>query len=64
MRNADGLLNDADAFTARWGQTNRLLTGPFDSARAAQEFVSALAGAGVDSFRFSSEEGEQIQSLD
>lgn len=64
VRNADGLLNDADAFTARWGQTNRLLTGPFDSARAAQEFVSALAGAGVDSFRFSSEEGEQIQSLD
>ncbi len=64
VRNAEGLLDDADAFTARWGQTNRLLTGPFDSARAAQEFVSALAGAGVDSFRFSSEEGEQIQSLD
>lgn len=64
VRNADGLLDDADAFTARWGQTNRLLTGPFDSARAAQEFVSMLAGAGVDSFRFSSEEGEQIQSLD
>ena len=32
VRNAGGLLDDAEAFTASWGQTNRLLTGPFDSA--------------------------------
>lgn len=63
-RGAGGLLDDADAFTARWGQTNRLLTGPYPSAREAQEMVSKLAGEGVDSFRFSSEEGEQVQSLD
>ncbi len=64
VRNAGSLLDDADAFTADWGQTNRLLTGPFDSAREAQAFVSALAGEGVDSFRFTSEEGEEIQPLD
>jgi len=63
-READGLLDDAEAFTAPWGQTNRLLVGPFDSAREAQQMVSALAGAGVDSFRFTSREGEEIQPLD
>ncbi|APE27000.1 tetratricopeptide repeat protein [Aurantiacibacter gangjinensis] len=64
QRNAGDLLADADAFRAPWGQTNRLLTGPFDSAREAQAMVSALAGEGVDSFGFTSQEGEVIQSLD
>ncbi|WP_162925169.1 tetratricopeptide repeat protein [Aurantiacibacter odishensis] len=64
VRNSGGLLDDAEPFTASWGQTNRLLTGPYLSARAAQEMVSALAAEGVDSFRFSSEEGEEIQSID
>ncbi len=64
VRNSGGLLDDAEPFTASWGQTNRLLTGPYPSARAAQEMVSALAAEGVDSFRFSSEEGEEIQSID
>lgn len=64
VRNSDGLLDDAEAFTAPWGQTNRLLTGPFDSADEAQDMVSSLAGEGVDSFRFSSREGDEIQSLD
>jgi tetratricopeptide (TPR) repeat protein len=63
-RNSGGLLDDAEAFMASWGQTNRLLTGPYASAREAQEMVSALAAEGVDSFRFSSEEGEEIQSID
>lgn len=64
VRNAGGLLDDAEAFTASWGQTNRLLTGPFASATEAQQMVSSLAGEGVDAFRFSSREGEEIQSLD
>lgn len=64
VRNSGGLLDDAEAFTAPWGQTNRLLTGPFSSAGEAQDMVSALAGEGVDSFRFSSREGEEIQILD
>ena len=64
VRGAGGLLDDAEPFTARWGQTNRLLTGPYDTARAAQAVVSELAGEGVDSFRFTSQEGEEIQELD
>ena len=64
MRGAGGLLDEAEPFTARWGQTNRLLTGPYDTARAAQAVVSELAGEGVDSFRFTSQEGEEIQELD
>lgn len=64
VRNAGGLLDDAEAYRARWGQTNRLLTGPFDSADAAQRMVSALAGEGVDTFRFESQEGEEVQQLD
>tara|TARA_A100001391_G_scaffold114330_2_gene77191 strand:- start:7025 stop:8695 length:1671 start_codon:yes stop_codon:yes gene_type:complete len=62
-RQADGLLDDAEAFYAPWGQTNRLLTGPFDSAREAQQFVSELGKAGVDSFRFTSDAGQEIKPL-
>ena len=63
-RNAGDLLSETQAWYAPWGQTNRLLAGPFDSARAAQAMVSALAGEGVDSFRYVSPEGQEIQSLD
>ncbi|MDE1466941.1 tetratricopeptide repeat protein [Aurantiacibacter sp. D1-12] len=64
QRNSDGLLEDRDAFTAPWNATNRLVTGPFDSARAAQNFVSELAEAGIDAFRFTSSEGEEVRPLD
>ncbi|MEN7536553.1 tetratricopeptide repeat protein [Aurantiacibacter flavus] len=62
-RSAGGLLDDAEAFTTAWGETNRLLTGPFDSAREAQEFVSELGKAGVDSFRFTSDTGQEVTPL-
>ena len=64
QRASGDVLGGFEAYRARWGQTNRLLTGPFDSAREAQQMVSELAGAGVNSFRYSSREGEEIQSLD
>ena len=62
-RSAGGLLDDAEAFTTRWGETNRLLTGPFDSAQEAQQFVADLGKAGVDSFRFASDTGQEIKPL-
>ncbi len=62
-REAGGLLDDAEAFHTRWGEANRLLTGPFGSAREAQEFVSELGKAGVDSFRFTSDAGQEIKPL-
>ncbi len=64
QRNSNGLLEGRDAFTAPWNATNRLVTGPFDSAREAQDFVSELAEAGVDAFRFTSAEGEEVRPLD
>ncbi|WP_271077164.1 tetratricopeptide repeat protein [Aurantiacibacter sp. MUD61] len=64
VRNANGLLDDREAYTAPWNATNRLVTGPFDSARDAQDFVSELAEAGVDAFRFTSAEGEEVRPLD
>lgn len=64
VRSADGALEGRRAYTARWGQTNRLLTGPFDSVRAATEFVSRLGEAGIDAFRFTSTAGEEVRALD
>ena len=63
-RNAHGLLDGREAYIARWGQTNRLLTGPFQNAREAQQLVGALGEAGIDAFRFTSAAGEEVTSLD
>ena len=62
-RGADGLLDDREAYSTAWNQTNRLLTGPFATAREAQQFVSSLSEAGVDSFRFASDAGQEIKPL-
>ena len=62
-RGANGLLDDRKPFTASWGQTNRLVTGPFDSRNAAQDFVTKLGEAGVDAFRFTSENGEEVRPI-
>ncbi|WP_340587081.1 tetratricopeptide repeat protein [Erythrobacter alti] len=64
VRNANGLLDGRDAFTATWNQTNRLVTGPFDSRSAANQFVTELGEAGIDSFRFTSADGEEVAPLD
>lgn len=63
VRNADGLLDGRDAYTAPWGQANRLVTGPFDSRQAANAFVTQLAEAGVEAFRFTSAEGEEVSPI-
>ena len=59
-RNAGGLLDGRDAFYSAWGSANRLLTGPFASEDEAQAFVTRLAGAGVESFRYTSPTGEEV----
>ena len=64
VRNADGLLDGREAFTAPWGQSNRLVTGPFDSAGAANRFVTELGEKGVDAFRFTSAAGEEVRPID
>lgn len=63
-RTSDGLLEDAEPYVAAWGQTNRLLVGPFDDAGDADALVASLKEAGTDSFRFTSDEGEEVRPLD
>jgi Flp pilus assembly protein TadD len=43
--------------------TNRVLTGPFKTADDAQDFVNALAKAGVSGFVFTSEAGQKVTRL-
>jgi Flp pilus assembly protein TadD len=62
-REGGELLAAKDAFSARWGQANRLLTGPYPSAAAAQQAVTALKAKGLDSFTFTSAEGEAVSPL-
>ncbi len=62
-KKAPALLAKRDAFTAKWGETRRLVTGPFDSEKAAAKFVSDLKKAGVDAFTFTSDVGEDVTPL-
>lgn len=49
---------------AAWGQTNRLLTGPFDSDQAATAYLARLKKAGVGgAFVFHSDAGEEVAAL-
>ena len=63
-RNAGGLLDRYKPHVARWGQTNRLVAGPFASAREAQEFVSRLKDKQLESFRFTSAQGEEVRPIE
>ncbi|MEE4288116.1 MAG: tetratricopeptide repeat protein [Erythrobacter sp.] len=63
-RTAPELLAPFKAHTVPWGEANRLLAGPLDSVREAQALVTALKEKGIDTFRFNSPEGLEIQRLD
>lgn len=62
-KKSPALLGKRDAYTAKWGETRRLVTGPFDSAKAASTFVADLKKAGIDAFTFTSEAGEDVAPL-
>jgi hypothetical protein len=62
-KKAPALLGKRDAFTAKWGVSQRLLTGPIDSAKAANKLVADLKAAGIDAFTFTSEVGEEVAPL-
>jgi hypothetical protein len=51
-------------YLAGWGQTNRLLTGPFESEAAANAFVAQLRRADVDgAFLWTSPAGQVVDAL-
>jgi tetratricopeptide (TPR) repeat protein len=62
-RDSKGVLKDSKGFFAHWGETNRLLTGPFKTGAAAKAFVGKLKEAGVDAFTFSSDVGEEVTPI-
>ena len=51
------------AYTAPLRTTSRLLVGPFESAREAQDFVNQLARRNVSAFAWTSAAGQEIQRL-
>jgi Flp pilus assembly protein TadD len=63
-RGAEGALDAKGPFVAEWGETNRLLAGPYPSASAARDMVNRLMELGLDSFPFTSDEGEVVETLD
>lgn len=62
-RKAPNLLGDYKPHVVEWGQANRLLAGPVKSAKEAREMVNALKEQGVDSFTYTSPEGQEIDQL-
>ncbi len=58
------VLRNRKGFTSAWGQTNRLLTGPFESEAAANGFLGQLRRAGVGgSFVWTSPAGQVVDAL-
>lgn len=64
VRQNDSLLKSRRGFTAAWGQTNRLLTGPFESAAAANTFITQLRRADIDgAFVWTSPAGQVVDAI-
>lgn len=57
------LFKGRKAYVTAWGQTNRLLTGPFPNDAAAKDFLKKLKAAKYDSFGFTSAEGQEVEVL-
>ncbi|WP_123640017.1 tetratricopeptide repeat protein [Tsuneonella flava] len=62
-KKAPKVLAKRDAFTVEWGQSRRLVTGPFSSNKEADAAIADLKALGIDSFRFTSEKGEKVSPL-
>ena len=57
------VLKGKGPFVTPLGQTNRLLAGPFDSVSDARAALNALAAEDVESFVWTSPEGQEIEDL-
>lgn len=56
-------LGDRDGYTAEWGQTRRLLIGPFRKPEDAKAAVAQLVKAGGDAFMWQSAAGEEVTQI-
>lgn len=62
-RKASALLAGKTAWTAPLGSTNRLLVGPFRTEKEARDLVNELAELGIDSYSWTSAEGQEIEKI-
>ena len=56
-------VGDQDGYTAEWGQTRRLLIGPFRKAEDAKAAVAQIVKAGGDAFMWQSAAGEEVTKI-
>jgi len=64
IRKAPEAFRGKKAFVSDWGQTNRLLTGPFESTAAANAFLAQLRRGDIDgSFLWTSPAGQVVDDL-
>ncbi len=63
-RDADAAFKNRRSFVSNWGQTSRLLTGPFDTEAAANGFISQLRRANVSgAFVWTSPAGQVVDAM-
>ena len=62
-RTAGDLLDGKGPFITAWGQTNRLLAGPYDNRNAARTALNSLTEKDIDAFTFTSPEGQEVEPL-
>lgn len=56
-------LGKFDPHVVKWGQANRLLAGPIASPGDARALVNALKAQGLDSFVYTSPDGQEISEI-
>lgn len=57
------LFKSRKAWTTPWGQTNRLLAGPFETQAAAQAFLKEVRKKAADAFIWTSPAGQAVDAL-
>ena len=62
-RQSKGKIDKLGPFVAKWGQTNRLLVGPFKDEAARRAMVKTLEDAGLDTLPHSSSAGAVVEPL-
>lgn len=63
-RESAALFRSRKPYVASWGQTNRLLTGPFESEAAAEDYINKLRKADVaGAFLWTSPAGQVVDDL-
>ena len=57
------LFKSQQAWSSPWGQTRRMVVGPFDDFKAAKAFESELRKGGGDGFAWASADGVEVNEL-